>query len=119
MPWSWARARRRRIRLRRFVIRMSVESRTSSSSRSSWRRTRRAHRLIRDNDVCINFNYRADRAREITMALMDKSLEQPSRALAPKNLFYATLTEYDKSFGCPSSSRVSIRTTFSPMSWRS
>ena len=56
---------------------------------------------IRDNDVCINFNYRADRAREITMALMDKSLEQPSRSLAPKNLFYVMLTEYDKSFGLP------------------
>lgn len=57
--------------------------------------------LIREGDVCINFNYRADRAREITMALMDKSLEQPSRSLVPKDLFYVMLTQYDKSFNLP------------------
>lgn len=57
--------------------------------------------LIRDDDVCINFNYRADRAREITMALTDKTLEQPSRSLVPKNLFYVMTTRYDKSFDLP------------------
>jgi 2,3-bisphosphoglycerate-independent phosphoglycerate mutase len=57
--------------------------------------------LIRDGDVCVNFNYRADRAREITMALTDKTLEQPSRSLAPKNLFYVMTTQYDKSFDLP------------------
>ena len=57
--------------------------------------------LIRDDDVCIIYNYRADRAREITMALMDKSLEQPSRSLVPKNLLYVMMTQYDKSFDLP------------------
>ena len=57
--------------------------------------------LIRDGDVCINFNYRADRAREITMALTDKTLEQPSRSLVPKNLFYVMTTRYDKNFDLP------------------
>ena len=57
--------------------------------------------LIRERDVCINFNYRADRAREITLALTDETLEQPSRSLVPKNLFYVMMTEYDKSFGLP------------------
>jgi 2,3-bisphosphoglycerate-independent phosphoglycerate mutase len=57
--------------------------------------------LIREGDVCINFNYRADRAREITMALTDKTLEQPSRSLVPKNLFYVMTTQYDKSFDLP------------------
>lgn len=57
--------------------------------------------LIRDSDVCINYNYRADRAREITMALTDNLLEKPSRSLVPKNLFYVMTTQYDKSFNLP------------------
>jgi 2,3-bisphosphoglycerate-independent phosphoglycerate mutase len=57
--------------------------------------------LIRDDDACIFFNYRADRGREMTMALMDPSLEKPSRSVAPKNLHYTTMTEYDKSFKVP------------------
>jgi 2,3-bisphosphoglycerate-independent phosphoglycerate mutase len=56
---------------------------------------------IRENDVCINYNYRADRAREITMALMDKTLERPSRSLVPKGLFYVMTTQYDKTFDLP------------------
>jgi len=57
--------------------------------------------LIRDDDACIFFNYRADRGREMTMALMDPTLEEPSRSLAPKNLHYTTMTEYDSSFRVP------------------
>ena len=54
--------------------------------------------LIRDGDACIFFNYRADRGREMTMALTDKTLEQPSRSLAPKDLHFTTMTQYDKTF---------------------
>jgi len=57
--------------------------------------------LIRDDDAVMFFNYRADRGREMTMALMDPLLERPSRALAPKNLHYVTMTQYDKSFTVP------------------
>jgi 2,3-bisphosphoglycerate-independent phosphoglycerate mutase len=57
--------------------------------------------LIRDDDACIFFNYRADRGREMTMALTDPTLEKPSRSLAPKNLHFTTMTEYDKSFSVP------------------
>jgi 2,3-bisphosphoglycerate-independent phosphoglycerate mutase len=57
--------------------------------------------LIRDDDACIFFNFRADRGREMTLALTDPSLEQPSRSLAPKNLHFVTMTEYDKSFTVP------------------
>jgi 2,3-bisphosphoglycerate-independent phosphoglycerate mutase len=57
--------------------------------------------LIRDDDACIFFNFRADRGRELTMALMDPTLEQPSRSIAPKNLHFTTMTEYDKSFQVP------------------
>jgi 2,3-bisphosphoglycerate-independent phosphoglycerate mutase len=57
--------------------------------------------LIRDDDACIFFNYRADRGREMTMALMDPTLEKPARSTAPRNLHFTTLTEYDKSFTVP------------------
>jgi 2,3-bisphosphoglycerate-independent phosphoglycerate mutase len=57
--------------------------------------------LIRDDDACIFFNFRADRGREMTMALTDPMLEKPARSLAPKNLHFTTMTEYDKSFGVP------------------
>jgi 2,3-bisphosphoglycerate-independent phosphoglycerate mutase len=56
---------------------------------------------IRDEDACMFFNFRADRGREMTMALMDTALEQPSRSFAPKNLHYVTMTQYDKSFTVP------------------
>ena len=58
--------------------------------------------LIRDDDACIFFNYRADRGREMTMALKDPTLEKPSRSVAPKNLHFTTMTQYDKSFRFPS-----------------
>ena len=57
--------------------------------------------LIRDDDSVVMYNYRADRAREITMALMDGSLTQPSRSLVPKNLTYTMMTQYDKNFALP------------------
>jgi 2,3-bisphosphoglycerate-independent phosphoglycerate mutase len=57
--------------------------------------------LIKDGDACLYFNYRADRAREMTMALTDPSLVQPSRSLAPKNLHFTTMTRYDRSFALP------------------
>ena len=57
--------------------------------------------LIRDNDACFFFNYRSDRGRELTEALISKTLEVPARTLAPKDLKFATMTEYDKSFNLP------------------
>jgi 2,3-bisphosphoglycerate-independent phosphoglycerate mutase len=57
--------------------------------------------LIRDDDACIFFNYRADRGREMTTALTDPTLEKPSLSVAPKNLHFTTMTEYDKSFTVP------------------
>jgi 2,3-bisphosphoglycerate-independent phosphoglycerate mutase len=57
--------------------------------------------LIRDDDSCIFFNYRADRGREMTVALMqtDPSLTQFNHG--PKHLHYTTMTQYDKSFPVP------------------
>jgi 2,3-bisphosphoglycerate-independent phosphoglycerate mutase len=57
--------------------------------------------LIRDDDSVVMYNYRADRAREITMALTDSKLEQPSRSVVPKNLTYTMMTLYDKTFSLP------------------
>jgi 2,3-bisphosphoglycerate-independent phosphoglycerate mutase len=57
--------------------------------------------LIRDDDSVIMYNYRADRAREITMALTDAKLERPARAVVPKNLTYTMMTHYDKNFPLP------------------
>ncbi|HSU58617.1 MAG TPA: 2,3-bisphosphoglycerate-independent phosphoglycerate mutase [Bryobacteraceae bacterium] len=57
--------------------------------------------LIREDDSVMMFNYRADRAREITTALTDASLERPSRSLVPKNLTYTMMTQYDKNLPLP------------------
>ncbi len=57
--------------------------------------------LVRDDDSLLMYNYRSDRAREITMAFMDFSLMQPARALAPQNLTYTMMTQYDRNFGLP------------------
>lgn len=57
--------------------------------------------LIRDEDAVIFYNFRADRAREMTMALTDPALERPARALAPRKVHFTTMTEYDKTFKLP------------------
>ena len=57
--------------------------------------------LIRDDDACIFFNFRADRGREMTEALTSATLEKPPRSAAPRNLHMATMTQYDKSLTVP------------------
>ena len=47
--------------------------------------------LIREDDACIVYNFRADRGRQITEALMKSGL----------NLSITTMTEYDSSFKVP------------------
>jgi 2,3-bisphosphoglycerate-independent phosphoglycerate mutase len=72
---------------------------------------------IRDGDVCINFNFRADRARQITRCLARNSNFTPlngselegaaeldaiiPRDRVPKNLTYVCMTRYDKHFTLP------------------
>ncbi|MBI3590399.1 MAG: 2,3-bisphosphoglycerate-independent phosphoglycerate mutase [Candidatus Melainabacteria bacterium] len=51
--------------------------------------------LICDNDAVIFFNFRPDRAREITTALTQNNFVEFQRGLLPKNLCYVCLTEYD------------------------
>jgi 2,3-bisphosphoglycerate-independent phosphoglycerate mutase len=72
---------------------------------------------IRDEDVCINFNFRADRARQITRVLARESgLNQNGgrdldgwealdttipRSEIPKRLHYLCMTQYDKKYELP------------------
>ncbi len=72
---------------------------------------------IRDEDVCINFNFRADRARQITRVLARESGlnkqggrdlegwesldETIPRSVIPKNLHYTCMTRYDKLYDLP------------------
>ena len=72
---------------------------------------------IRDEDACICFNFRADRARQITRALTRNSglnaqggADLPGAAdldatiprnRVPKNLHYVCMTQYDKNFSLP------------------
>ena len=55
---------------------------------------------VRDGDVILFFNFRSDRAREISEALMLPDFAGFERPVVPKT-HYVTLTEYDKTFGCP------------------
>jgi 2,3-bisphosphoglycerate-independent phosphoglycerate mutase len=72
---------------------------------------------IRNEDVCINFNFRADRARQITRVLARESglnknggrdldaweaLDQViPRSELPKSLHYVCMTQYDKLYELP------------------
>ena len=77
---------------------------------------------IHDNDVVINFNYRADRARQITRVLarnvannkggltanggldLPKAAELDAeipRVQTPKDIHYVCMTQYDKNFALP------------------
>lgn len=56
---------------------------------------------IRDGDAVVFFNFRADRARELTLALNDPSLEGVDRSIMPRGLHYVTMTEYDRNYPYP------------------
>jgi 2,3-bisphosphoglycerate-independent phosphoglycerate mutase len=55
---------------------------------------------IQDGDSIIFFNFRADRAREITRAFIEEDFEGFERPHRPQ-VHYVCLTEYDASFDCP------------------
>ncbi len=51
---------------------------------------------IEDGDLVINFNFRTDRGREITMALTQQSFHEFN--MHPLDLHYCTLTRYDDTY---------------------
>ncbi len=73
--------------------------------------------LIREEDVCVSFNYRADRVRQITRVLARNSgitadgghllpaaaeLEaEIPRHMVPEGLHFVTMTQYDKNYRLP------------------
>jgi 2,3-bisphosphoglycerate-independent phosphoglycerate mutase len=54
--------------------------------------------LIRDDDAVIFYNFRADRARQMTCALAAPDLDKFPDAKRPNNLFYVAMTQYDKNW---------------------
>ena len=54
--------------------------------------------LIRDDDAVIFYNFRADRARQMTYALEAPHFDKFADAKRPKNLFYVAMTKYDKNW---------------------
>tara|TARA_B100000508_G_scaffold123098_1_gene105586 strand:+ start:63 stop:1616 length:1554 start_codon:yes stop_codon:yes gene_type:complete len=57
--------------------------------------------VIKDGDVVIFMNYRADRARQITRAFIQQTFDGFSRQTQPKLSAFVTLTEYDETFNVP------------------
>ena len=55
---------------------------------------------VRDGDVVLWFNFRADRARQLSIAFLRKDFTGFDREVTPA-VHYVTLTEYDKTYGCP------------------
>ena len=56
---------------------------------------------LRDGDGFIFFNFRSDRAREITRALTDPGFSGFQRKSWPRLASYVCMTEYDETFGLP------------------
>jgi 2,3-bisphosphoglycerate-independent phosphoglycerate mutase len=54
--------------------------------------------LIRDEDAVIFYNFRADRARQMTRALVDPAFDGFADARRPKNLFFVAMTQYEKTW---------------------
>jgi 2,3-bisphosphoglycerate-independent phosphoglycerate mutase len=59
--------------------------------------------IIRDGDACFFFNFRADRARQLTLALSAADADFPhfDRAPRPKLAAFATMTQYDAKVPVP------------------
>ena len=51
---------------------------------------------IKEGDVVLFFNFRTDRGRELTQMLSQKAF--PEQGTTPLDLYYVTLTNYDKNF---------------------
>jgi 2,3-bisphosphoglycerate-independent phosphoglycerate mutase len=54
--------------------------------------------VIRDDDAVIFYNFRADRARQMTFALASPNFDKFVNPKRFKNLFYVAMTQYDKNW---------------------
>ena len=55
---------------------------------------------VRDGDVVLFFNFRADRARQLSIAFLRDDFDGFDRGARPE-VSYLTMTEYDETYGCP------------------
>ena len=55
---------------------------------------------VRDGDVVLFFNFRADRARQLSVAFLQPDFDGFEVGVRPK-VEYVTLTEYDRTYGVP------------------
>jgi 2,3-bisphosphoglycerate-independent phosphoglycerate mutase len=55
---------------------------------------------MRDEDVLIFFNFRSDRAQQLSQAILDPGFDGFDREVTPQ-LQYVTLTEYNSAYGVP------------------
>ena len=55
--------------------------------------------MVRDGDALIFFNFRADRARQLTRAFTEKEFKEFPRKRLIRLSAFVTMTEYDKNFG--------------------
>jgi 2,3-bisphosphoglycerate-independent phosphoglycerate mutase len=55
---------------------------------------------VRDGDVILFFNFRADRARQLSQAFLRPEFDCFDREVTPQ-VHYVTLTQYDLTYGCP------------------
>lgn len=55
---------------------------------------------VRDGDVVLFFNFRSDRARELSEAFLYPDFVGFDREVTPK-VHFVTLTQYDEKYGCP------------------
>ncbi len=69
--------------------------------------------IISDNDAVIFFNFRADRAREMSRALTQKDFDGFQRKVFPKLSYFACFSEYDATLNLPVAfPKIDIRETF-------
>ncbi len=54
--------------------------------------------MVRDDDAVIFYNFRADRARQLTRAIAEPGFDKFADPARPKNLTFVAMTQYDKSF---------------------
>lgn len=57
--------------------------------------------VLDQDDSVVFMNFRADRAREISIALTSPEFDKFERGVAPHHGYYATLTEYNQAFSYP------------------
>lgn len=56
---------------------------------------------LKDNDAIIFFNYRPDRARELTRAINDPNFDGFERKKVLNNIAYVCMSQYDETFNLP------------------